>query len=186
AELPRMQEPLIAATIDVLTELVPGAYFTDFNLLCLVVGRIANLSFEHGNTNGSCYAYSLLGFILGSHFGNYQDGFRFGSLALNLAGQPGLSRFRARVNLNFAYCTNPWSKHIRTGRVLLRQGIIAALETGDLTFAAYTHYCLATDLLASGDALDITQQEIETGLEFASKSRFGLVVDILTGHLGLI
>ena len=70
--------------------------------------------------------------------------------------------------------------------MLLRQGIIAALETGDLTFAAYTHYCLATDLLASGDALDITQQEVENGLEFASKSRFGLVVDILTGHLGLI
>jgi PAS domain S-box-containing protein len=186
AELPRMQEPLIAATVAVLTELVPGAYFTDINLLCLVVGRITNLSFDHGNTDGSCYAYSLLGFIIGSHFGNYQDGFRFGRLALDLVDQPGLSRFRARVNLNFAYCTNPWSKHIRTGRGLLRQGITAALETGDLTFAAYTYYCLITDMLASGDSLDIVEREAQNGLEFASNTKFGLVVDILTGHLRLI
>jgi predicted ATPase/two-component sensor histidine kinase/GAF domain-containing protein len=186
ADLPRMTDPECCATVDVLTEFVPAAYFTDINLLCLVVCRITNLSLDHGNSNGSVYAYSLLGFLLRTRFSKDGAGFRFGKLALALTGERGLDRFRARVYLNFAYCVNPWTNHIRTGRTLLRRGLTAAQETGDLTFGAYLYYCLITDLLASGDPLEVAQREAETGLEFASKARFGLVVDILTGHLRLI
>ena len=186
AELPRMSDPEHCATVEVLTELVPAAYFSDLDLCSLVVFRIANLAFEHGNSNGSVYAYSLLGFLLRTRFGDHAAGFSFGTLALELAGRRGLDRFRARVYLNFAYCVNPWTRHIKTGRPLLRRGLTAAHETGDLTFAAYLHYCLMTDLLASGDPLDEAQREAEHGLEFAARARFGLVVDILTGHLRLI
>jgi predicted ATPase len=186
AELPRMSDPECCATVEVLTELVPAAYFTDIDLCSLVVCRIANLSLEHGNSNGSVYAYSLLGFLLRTRFGNHAAGFRFGVLALTLAGERGLDRFRARVCLNFAYSVNPWTRHIQTGRPLLRRGLTEAKETGDLTFAAYFYYYLITDLLASGDPLDQVQREAESGLEFASRTRFGLVVDILTGHLRLI
>jgi PAS domain S-box-containing protein len=186
AGLPRMSDPECSATVEVLTELVPAAYFTNIDLCSLVVCRIANLSFEHGNSNGSVYAYSLLGFLLRTRFGNSVAGFRFGTLALKLADERGLDRFRARVCLNFAYCVNPWTRHIQTGRPLLRRGLTAAKESGDLTFAAYLYYCLVTDLLASGDPLDQVQREAESGLEFASQTKFGLVVDILTGHLRLI
>ncbi len=186
AELPRMSDPDSRATVEVLTELLPAAYFTDINLCSLVACRIANLAFEGGNSNGSVYAYSLLGVLLQTRFGNRAAGFSFGMLALKLADQPGLDRFRARVYLNFAYAVNPWTRHIRTGRPLLRRGFDAAYQTGDLTFAAFLWYCLVTDLLASGDALDEAQREAESGFEFASRAKFGLVVDILTGHLGLI
>ncbi len=128
-----------------------------------MVCRIANLSFEHGNSNGSVYAYSLLGFLLRTRFGNHAAGFRFGTLALKLADQRGLDRFRARVCMNFAYCVNPWTRHIQTERPLLRRGLTAANETGDLTFAGYLYYCLITDLLASGDPLDQAQREAESG-----------------------
>ncbi len=185
-ELPRMSNPESRATVEVLTELVPAAYFTDLELCSLVVCRIANVSLEKGNCNGSVYAYSLLGFLLRTRFGNHDAGFRFGRLALKLSDESDLGRFRARVYLNFAYCVNPWARHIRTGRSLLRRGLTGAYETGDLTFAAYLYYCLITDLLASGDPLDDVQREAEIGLEFASRTRFGLVVDILTGHLRLI
>jgi PAS domain S-box-containing protein len=185
-ELPRMSNPESRATVEVLTELVPAAYFTDLELCSLVVCRIANVSLERGNCNGSVYAYSLLGFLLRTRFGNHAAGFSFGRLALKLSDETDLGRFRARVYLNFAYCVNPWTRHIRTGRSLLRRGLTGAYETGDLTFAAYLYYCLITDLLASGDPLDDVQREAEIGLEFASRTRFGLVVDILTGHLRLI
>ncbi len=42
------------ATLDVLTAVHAPANFTDGNLLALVIGRMANLSFEHGNGDGSC------------------------------------------------------------------------------------------------------------------------------------
>jgi hypothetical protein len=43
-----------------------------------------------------------------------------------------------------------------------------------------------TDLIASGDPLEQVQREGEIGLSFASKSRFGLVVDIMTAHIRFI
>ena len=60
-DLPLMTDPDRRATMDVLTALVAPALFTDENLLCLVVCRMANLSLEHGNSDGSCFAYVWLG-----------------------------------------------------------------------------------------------------------------------------
>ena len=55
-----------------LTSLVTPALFTDENLRCLVIGRMVNLSLEHGNSDASCYAYSAVGNVLGLTFGDYQ------------------------------------------------------------------------------------------------------------------
>ena len=40
-------------------------------------------------------------------------------------------------------------------------------------------------LLASGEPLGDVQREVENGLEFTRKVRFGLFADIMTGQLGL-
>ncbi|MDQ7977284.1 AAA family ATPase [Paraburkholderia sp. SARCC-3016] len=183
AALPPMSDPAAKAIVEVLTEIVPAAYFTDMNLCCLVVCRIANLSFQHGNSNGSVYAYSLLGFFLRTLFGDHDVAFGFGKLALELATRPGLSRFKARCFNNFAYSINPWTNHIRSGRELLQQALNAAEEAGDLSFAAYIHFSLMTDLIASGDPLDQVHEEGKRGFDYASKTRFGLIVDVMTGHL---
>ena len=60
-ELPLMSDPDLLATLDVLTEVVPPALFTDENLSSLVICRMVNLSLEHGNSDGSCFAYVWLG-----------------------------------------------------------------------------------------------------------------------------
>ena len=79
-ELPLLSDPAMLGNLDVLTEVVPPALFTDQNLLSLVICRMVNLSLEHGNSDGSCFAYALLGMIAGPHFDNYEAGFQFGRL----------------------------------------------------------------------------------------------------------
>ena len=59
-----MADPVARAKIDVLTSLVTPALFTDENLRCLVIGRMGNLSLEHGNSDASCYAYTAVGNVL--------------------------------------------------------------------------------------------------------------------------
>ena len=95
-DLPLMSDPEFRATLDVLTEVVTPALFTDENLLSLVICRMVNLSLEHGNSDGSCFAYVWLGMILGPHFGDYQAGFRFGRLGYDLVEKRGLNRYQAR------------------------------------------------------------------------------------------
>ena len=115
-------------TLDVLTSVHAPANFIDGNLVCLVIGRMANLSLEHGNAAGSCFAYVYLGMILESRFGDYSRGLRFGKLGVNLLEKDGLDRFRARVYNNFGMAINPWANHVRTSVELLRRANDTARE----------------------------------------------------------
>jgi predicted ATPase/signal transduction histidine kinase/ActR/RegA family two-component response regulator len=184
--LPLMSDPEWRATLDVLAQVVTPALFTDDNLLCLVLCRMANISVEHGNSGASCFAYVWLGMIVGPHFNDYPMAFRFGQLGFDLVEQRGLDRFKARVYMSFGNLVNPWAKHVRTGRPLVRRAFNTANEIGDLTFAAYSCNNLITNLLASGEPLPDIQREAEAGLAFARKIRFGLVIDIITSQLRLI
>jgi predicted ATPase/signal transduction histidine kinase/CheY-like chemotaxis protein len=185
-DLPLSNDPEWSATLDVLAQVVTPALFTDDNLLCLVLCRMANISLEHGNSGASCFAYVWLGMIVGPHFNDYPTAFRFGRLGLELVEQRGLDRFKARVYMSFGNLVTPWTEHVRTGRPLVRRAFNTANEIGDLTFAAYSCNNLITNLLASGEPLPDIQREAEAGLAFARKIRFGLVIDIITSQLQLI
>jgi PAS domain S-box-containing protein len=185
-DLRLMNDPDSLADLDVLAEMVTPALFTDENLLSLVICRMVNLSIEHGNSDGSCFAYVWLGMIAGPHFHNYEAGFRFGRLGYDLVDKRGLHRFLARTYMSFGNLVMPWTKHVRSGRDLVRRAFDAANKIGDLTFAAYSCNNLNTNLLAAGDPLAEAQREAEHGLEFAQKARFGLVIDIITAQLGLV
>ena len=185
-DLPFMNDPEARATLNVLIEVMTSAQLTDQNLVSLVICRMVNISLEHGNSDGSCSAYILLGMILGPHFGDYQAGFRFGRLGYDLVEKRGLHRYQARVYMSFGTTVMPWTKPIQTGRALLRRAFDTANKTGDLAFAAYSCHHLITNLLAAGDPLSEVLREAENGLEFARKARFGLAIDVLAAQLGLI
>ncbi|MBV8640740.1 MAG: GAF domain-containing protein, partial [Verrucomicrobia bacterium] len=127
-----------------------------------------------------------LGIIAGPHFGNYKAGFRFSRLGCELVEKRGLRRFQVRTYVSFANLVIPWTQHVNNSRDLLCRAFDAANKIGELTFAAYSRAGLATILLAAGDPLVEVQRETEDGLEFSQKARFGLVIDRITGQLGLI
>ena len=120
-DLPLMTNPDVLDVLDVFTEVVAPAMYTDPGFLALVICRMVSLSLEHGNSDGSCYAYVCLGVLAGPRFGNYQAGFRFGKLGYDLVEQRGLHRYQARTYMAFGTLIMPWTKHIKTGRELQRR-----------------------------------------------------------------
>ena len=185
-DLPVTRDPDCIATLEVLTLTVPAANFTDENLFCVAVARMASLSLQHGNGDASCHAYVWLGMILRSRFGNFEAGFRFGRLGIDLVERQGLDRFKARIYSDFGHLINPWTKHLRDGVDWVRRALITAQDSGDLTFASFASNSLTMLLLASGEPLDGVQGEAENGLEYTRRVRFGLFADIMTGQLGLV
>ena len=162
-----MSDPASLATLDVLTKLVPPALFTDANLLCLVICRMVNLSLEHGNSDGSCFAYVWLGMIAGPRFGDYQAGVPLRPARLSTwSRQRGLTRFQARIYLVFGN-----RRHALDADMSGPAAICCAAPSrrrskiGDLTFAAYSCNNLITNLLAAGDPLAEVQREAEHGLD---------------------
>jgi PAS domain S-box-containing protein len=185
-DLPLMDDPAQRATMDVLTTILPPTLFTDQNLLGLVVGRMANISLEHGHSDGSCIGYAWIGMFMGPRFGDYAAGFRFGQLGLDLVEKRGLDRFKARVYVHFGNVVIPWTQPFRSGCEWVRRAFETANRNGDLTFEVYSCNHLITNMLASGEPLAEIEREAENGLAFARKARFGLVIDIITAQLQLI
>jgi PAS domain S-box-containing protein len=185
-DLPLMTNPDVLDALDVLSEVVTPAKFCDQNLLSLVICRMVNLSLEHGNSDGSCFAYVWFAIVAGPCFGNYKDGFRFGRLGYELVERRGLTRYQARTYMSFGNIVMPWAKPALTGRDLIRRAFDIANRMGDLTFVAYCRDELISNFLTVGDPLAEVQPEAEDALEFVQKARFGLVVDIIIGQVGFI
>jgi PAS domain S-box-containing protein len=185
-DLPLTTDQDALDVMDVFTAFASAAGFIDDKLLALVILRMVSLSLEHGNSDGSCYAYTYLGMVAGPQFGNYQDGFRFGKLGHDLVEARRLHRYRARTYLTFGAVIAPWTQHLRSVRDLQRRGFDAASRIGDLTYTAYSCNALNTILIAAGDPLPDVQREAEVGLQFATKIQFGLVMDCIAAQLGLV
>jgi predicted ATPase/signal transduction histidine kinase/GAF domain-containing protein len=183
-DLPLLSNPDVLDILNVFTEIVMIAMFTDENLHALLLCRMVNLSLEHGNSDASCFAYVSLGMLAGPQFGNYEAGFQLGKLGYDLVEKHGL--YKARTHLRFGICIVPWRRHVMTGRELVRRAFDAANRVGDLTCAAYCCHHLNTNLLATGDPLAEVQRETERGLEFAEKVRFGRVIDQVITQLALV
>jgi PAS domain S-box-containing protein len=185
-DLQPMTEPKSVATMEVLAALIPAAHWIDRNLYRLIIGRMTNLSLEHGNAPGSCIAYAYLSAVLGPHFGDYQTGYRFGKLALELVEIRRLDRFKHRVYLLFGQHVLPWMEHLPRGHALVKRAAKAAHDAGDLTFEVFSSMNLTTTLLASGDRLEDVEHAAERAQALAQKARYGLVVELISGQLRLI
>jgi predicted ATPase/GAF domain-containing protein len=185
-DLPLITNLDLLDVLDVFTEAVLTAQFTDENLHALLLCRMVGLSLEHGNSDASSFAYVTLGVLAGSHFGNYETGFQLGKLGYDLVEKHGFHRHQARVYMRFGNLIMPWRRHFKIGRELVRRAFDAANRSGDLTFAAYSCSSLYTNLLATGDPLAEVQREAETGLAFAEQLRFGRAVDMITTQLVFI
>lgn len=186
ASLPLCTDTTILATMNVLTTAHTAACHFDNNLNCLIVCRMVNLSLEYGNSDAACYAYVILGMILGPRFGAYREGFSFGKLAHTLVEKHRLQRFEARVLMCFGNIVSPWVQHVRLGREWIRRAFVVAHERGDLNFAAYSSNHLAVSLLLCGDPLVEVQRETEMSLDYCRKARVSPATDVAAAELRLV
>ncbi len=183
--LPILADEGLAGVLDVLAALLPPAFFTDDRLVCLALGRMANIAASHGHSPASPLGYAYLGMVLGPHFGHYDAARAFGRLGLDLVERPGLDRFRARVTMAYAAHVAPWVEPLGEARPLLRSALDLATRTGDLTYAGFSSCCYVTNMLAAGDPLADVGLEARERLSFV-QGRFGLIADIVAVQLGLV
>ncbi|MEX3822566.1 AAA family ATPase [Paraburkholderia sp. BR14262] len=185
-DLPLMKDLPSLATANVLSKLQRPAWFFDANLASLAICKLISLSLEHGNCDASCFAYVMFPRIAGPRFGDYHAGIQFGQLGFDLVERRGLKRFEAVTYLCFALYVVRWTKHVCVSSEVLRRAFEAASRIGDVPSGAYTCCHIVSDLLFAGAPLIEVEREAEQGLAFASKARFGLVVDNITTQLALI
>jgi PAS domain S-box-containing protein len=173
-DLPLMTDPELQVAMRLLSTLFESTYFIDFQLLCLHLCRMVNISLQHGTSSAS--AYACFGFILGPVFHRYRDGCRFARLACDLVGKDGFLADQAMVYIVMGHVA-VWTQPIATAIDFHRAAFRTATETGDLTTACYSTFHCTRDLLLRGDPLDTVWRESEQGLDFVRKARYHDMAD---------
>jgi PAS domain S-box-containing protein len=185
-DLPLMEDPDSLVTLDALGKLLAPALQSDANLACLTICKAVSLSLEHGNCDASCMLYANVVRVAGRRFGDYASGYRFGRLGCDLVDRRGLAQYEARTYLCFSIFVVRWMRPVRECRELLRRALSAGNRTGDLPYAAYAGNSLISDLLFIGEPLAEVQVQAETGLAYAQRIRFGLVISFINCQRALI
>nr|WP_035547966.1 ATP-binding sensor histidine kinase [Burkholderia sp. 9120] len=185
-DLPPMQDAVAIATVEVLTKLFAAALVIDGQFAGLAICKAVSLSLEHGNGDASCVAYAYLPRIAGRLFGDYEAGFRFSQLGCQLVERRGLERYAARTYHARALYVTRWLQPARTCRDQFRHILDALSRTGDLTYGVFARNHLTSTLLFIGESLADVQREAESGLAYARKVRFGLVIHCIEVQLALI
>jgi len=137
ADLPQMTDPDKILIMDLLMNLCDSAYFVNQNLMVTAVLMMVRLSVKFGNSKASPYAYSVYAGILGSSFGDYKSGYKFGKLAIALDDNTTGSRHTHQIYGHFGTFVNHWRKHVKTNMPYLKKAYQHSLEVGDIAYTMY-------------------------------------------------
>ena len=180
-DLPLMTDCELQAAMQVFSILAQISWFTDFNLYCMLVCRMVNISMQHGMSGAAAHGYACLGSILGPTFHRYHEGYRLSRLACNLVEKHGFTAYQTKV-YHDAALVSLWTQPI-AGAIEFRRAVTrTATETGDLTYACYSMHQSVTALLLRNDPLDAVRRESEMALDFARTARFRDVADLILGQ----
>ena len=180
-ELQLMTDPELQAAMQVIPTLRTPAYNTDFNLFCLHLCRIVNITMKYGTNSASAYAYGYCGIMLGPVFHRYREGYRFTKLACDLVEKHGFIAYQAKVQ-NAMGIVAVWTQPMTTALDFNRAAFRTATETGDLPTACYSMDHIIEDLLVRNDPLDAVWRESERGLDFIRKAGYRNIADIIVSQ----
>jgi PAS domain S-box-containing protein len=172
-DLPLMTDPELQAAMQVLGELTPAAYLTDFRFCCLQMCRMVKVSMQYGVSGASAQAFGYWATMLGPVFHRYRDAHRFAKLACDLVEKHGFIADHARVLYAMGRVAF-WTQPIATAIGFIRATFLPAIETGDLTLACYSKFQFVAGLLLRNDPLDAVWRESEMALDFARQAKYGV------------
>lgn len=168
-ELPQLNNPRILAVIEQLIHLWAPAANLNQNLTNLIMLKIVDLSLLHGNADVSSYGYAGYGMFLGTKLGAFETGSAFGNLAVRLNDRFNNSALKAKVYFVHGAFVQPWTVHLNQSLPFLRTAYQAGVESGDLTWAAYSAFHIILQRMMAGDALWMVMEECEVFQQFLGR-----------------
>ncbi len=162
-DLPEMEDVLKLATMGILRETLPVAYFLGSHLLFILSTKMSELSIKYGNSHYSTTGYMFYGaLVLSALLNDYDKAEKFGALALKL------NDVKYHEKSHEALLMNMWggficlhTKPIDTSRKYLMKGYYSGVENGAYQWAGY---CAVNNLWMcfwGTDTIDRTLEKIE-------------------------
>ncbi|MEH1813290.1 MAG: AAA family ATPase [Nostoc sp.] len=172
---PVLQDQNVKTLISLLTTLGPPTYLGRPDLFPLVVLKAVNYSLKFGNTEDSCFAYSMYAMLLVSIFHDIPTGYAFSEMTIQLNEKLHDLKLRGVVLHIHGSHINVWCNHIATDIPFLERGFIGCVEAGDVTMANYNGYQGSWQIIQLGSPLAETYKSLEKYTAFARQSKHDAV-----------
>ncbi|MBL0387799.1 AAA family ATPase [Tumebacillus sp. ITR2] len=158
--MPVASNPFQNQIMRLLINYINAAYFVDQEYFAFL--NVTNLAFtlRHGNSIGSGLSYGGYGMMIGSLFGDYEKGYEFGRLAVQIHERIEYDLLKGQAYFGFATFISHWTRPLREGVDSLRDGYQCSIESGDRVYAVYNCTSLIHFLMIMGTPFDEMTQEI--------------------------
>jgi predicted ATPase/GAF domain-containing protein len=184
-----LKEPADAsmrAALAVLSTAYAPAHWVDMRLTHLVACWTVELSLRYGNADASVQGYAGFGTMLGPVYDRHREGARFGKLGYELAKRRGSAIYLTRACNLYGGMTSYWTEPFRAGLALAIEGLEAAMQAGDLTYASFHVMQIVCFMIQAGEPLADVWRELETQRVFARENQLPLAEPFLIAMRGFI
>ncbi|MCP4137094.1 MAG: AAA family ATPase [bacterium] len=169
-DLPEMNDPSIIVGMRIINSVMSAVYWMDPNLLALMSFKRITLSIKYGNDPvNSPIAYSGYGLILGGILEEFDSGYKFGQLALNLLERMNIKGQEGRVYFGVNNWHIHWKEHVGKTLKPLLAAHQKALESGGIEWGANALMTYCSHLYFTGKNLSILEKELSKYIDLVTK-----------------
>ena len=179
--IPAMTDPVKKIAMNILMNMDAPSYYMDQEMFAYVSALKVRLSLEYGHVPASCAGYCTYGIICGTIDGDYQTGFAFGQLALQLSEKFHDLGQKCKTSVVLANYLNSWVRHIKESKAINEEGYQAGLSAGELEYAGYILGHIVYGDFFQGKNLEYISKKNENYLEFLRKTNNLIQVHGSTG-----
>ncbi len=144
-------------------------YLADIDLMQWSALSIINISFNHGNSSASCFAYVLFGAQLSSQM-IYKKASEFGTVALKLNHLFDDRGMLPKVHNFVANFINPYTRPLSSNIPLYQKSLYQSKLNGDIVFGTWANFLMHFSDFLSGNSLDSLQEHLAQEKHFILNS----------------
>lgn len=142
--LPEMDNPSLKASMQLMADIAPSAYWARPNLIPILAFRMIDSTLKHGLTEISAFAFSGYGIIMTGVLKSMRKGHRYGQLGLLLLDKLNSKEWITQIVDPVYALINHWNEHVDLSLKPLQDSFHTGLETGENEFACVNAniYCI--------------------------------------------
>ena len=176
-----LQKPEYRVAIKILSNIEPGAYFTNPDLWSFIVTKMVSISLNYGHISESSFGYATYALLLILKSQNYQVGYQLVQLAIALSERFQDQGYKCRNCTAFVAVINHWVKPMNEISRIAYEGCQAGLEAGELQYSGYILAYQAVSLFYCEENLESFIKKLSEYLVFSRKISNQHATNIILG-----
>ena len=181
ADAPEMTDPGSRIALELLSNMVVPARYTDNTLFALISLHNVNLSLQYGPTPKSTVGYTSFGMFLNSAMNRFADAYAFGELALKISERFNAPAQKCQACFMLGHYLSHWVRPLKYSDGFNDQGVEAGLASGEMQWTGYTLAYKLFQPFYRGVPLATIQADIPELLAFTRKTKNQWATDTLLG-----